>query len=138
MQDSYIGNTTASQAVKAGSTPVSCSKTKGTPKGCLLFWADRESNNLNAGVRWTVARRRLDDGGSLILSTPVSCSNKKVPFVYQTKGTFLSDAFLRNEMRTACVIKASPVMHTFGACMERIASPITAQLHHLLLICKHT
>ena len=26
MQDSYIGNTTASQAVKAGSTPVSCSK----------------------------------------------------------------------------------------------------------------
>ena len=25
-QDSYIGNTTASQAVKAGSTPVSCSK----------------------------------------------------------------------------------------------------------------
>ena len=27
-QDSYIGNTTASQAVKAGSTPVSCSNKK--------------------------------------------------------------------------------------------------------------
>ena len=27
-QDSYIGNTTASQAVKAGSTPVSCSMKK--------------------------------------------------------------------------------------------------------------
>ena len=26
MQGSYIGNTTASQAVKAGSTPVPCSK----------------------------------------------------------------------------------------------------------------
>ena len=89
MQGSYIGNTTASQAVKAG-------------------------------------------------SIPVPCSNKKVPFVYQTKGTFLSDAFLRNEMRTACVVQASPVMHAFGACMERIVSPITAQLHHLLLICKHT
>ena len=27
-------------------------------------------------------------------SSPVSSTNKKVPFVYQTKGTFLSDAFL--------------------------------------------
>ena len=27
-------------------------------------------------------------------SIPVTSSNKKVPFVYQTKGTFLSDAFL--------------------------------------------
>jgi hypothetical protein len=39
-------------------------------------------------------------------------------------------------MRTACVVQASPVMHAFGACMERIASPITAQRHHLSLICK--
>ena len=38
-------------------------------------------------------------------------------------------------MRTACVMQASPVMHTFGACAERIASPITAQLHRLSLIC---
>ena len=30
MQGSYIGNTTASQAVKAGSTPVPCSKKKVT------------------------------------------------------------------------------------------------------------
>ena len=27
-------------------------------------------------------------------SSPVARTNKKVPFVYQTKGTFLSDAFL--------------------------------------------
>jgi len=32
-------------------------------------------------------------------------------------------------------MQASPVMHAFGAWMERIASPITAQLHHLSLIC---
>ena len=36
-QDSYIGNTTASQAVKAGSTPVSCSKKKRPPVGGLFF-----------------------------------------------------------------------------------------------------
>ena len=33
MQGSYIGNTTASQAVKAGSIPVPCSKEKGHPTG---------------------------------------------------------------------------------------------------------
>ena len=37
---------------------------------------------------------------------------KKVTFVYQTKETFLRDA-------------ASPVMHAFGTCVERIASLIT-------------
>jgi len=51
---------------------------------------------------------------------------------------FLSDAFLRNVMRTMCVMQALPVMHAFGACAERIASPITAQRHHLSLICKRT
>ena len=29
--------------------------------------------------------------------------------------SFLRDAFLRNEMRTACVMQALPVMHAFGA-----------------------
>ena len=33
---------------------------------------------------------------------------------------------LRNVMRTACVMQTSSVMHAFGACAERIASPITA------------
>ena len=36
-QGSYIGNTTASQAVKAGSIPVPCSKKDSTPSGCCLF-----------------------------------------------------------------------------------------------------
>ena len=43
---------------------------------------------------------------------------------------------LRNVMHTACVMQASPAMHAFGACVERIASPITAKLHHLSLVCK--
>ena len=36
-QGSYIGNTTASQAVKAGSIPVPCSKKKDTPPGCPFY-----------------------------------------------------------------------------------------------------
>ena len=67
-------------------------------------------------------------------SNPSSSANKKAPFVYRTKGAFLSDAFLRNEMHTSCVMQASPVMHACGAWVERIASPITAQLHHLSVI----
>ena len=45
-QGSYIGNTTASQAVKAGSTPVPCSKDKDTthPVVSLSFYTGRESN----------------------------------------------------------------------------------------------
>ena len=39
MQGSYIGNTTASQAVKAGSIPVPCSKKEGHPMGGLPFWS---------------------------------------------------------------------------------------------------
>ena len=62
--------------------------------------------------------------------------NQKVSFVQRTKETFLSDAFLA-EREAHCVRDAaSPVMHAFGACVERIASPITAQRHHLSLICK--
>jgi len=38
-------------------------------------------------------------------------------------------------MRAACVVQALPVMHAFGAWAERIASLITAQLHHLSLDC---
>ena len=41
---------------------------------------------------------------------------------------------LRNVMRSSCVMQSSPVMHAYGAWEERIASPITAWLHHLSLI----
>ena len=41
---------------------------------------------------------------------------------------------MRNVMRSSCVMQASPMMHAFGACVERIASPITAKLHHLSLV----
>ena len=40
-QDSYIGNTTASHAVKAGSTPVSCSKKEGTHWGAFFFGLEK-------------------------------------------------------------------------------------------------
>ena len=39
MQGWYIGITAASQAVKAGSTPVPCSKKKDTREGVFLFGA---------------------------------------------------------------------------------------------------
>ena len=66
----------------------------------------------------------------------VSTNKKNVPLSTKTKVRFLSDAFLRNMMRTSCVMQTSSVMHAFGAWVKRIASPITAQLHHLSLICK--
>ena len=52
-QDSYIGNTTASQAVKAGSTPVSCSKIKRPPAGWSFGFLSGEGSrtDLNADVR---------------------------------------------------------------------------------------
>ena len=52
MQGWYIGITAASQAVKAGSTPVPCSKKKDTPTGVFLFGAAlllRKSGRLWAG-----------------------------------------------------------------------------------------
>ena len=69
-------------------------------------------------------------------SSLVSSTIKKVSFVYQTKETFLRDAFLAERDAHCVRDAASPVMHAFGACVERIASPITAQRHHLSLICK--
>ena len=38
MQGSYIGNTTASQAVKAGSIPVPCSINKDHPNGMVFVY----------------------------------------------------------------------------------------------------
>lgn len=62
--------------------------------------------------------------------------NKKVSFVYQTKETFLSDAFLA-EREAHCVRDADFVCDArLRRVLERIASPITAQRHHLSLICK--
>ena len=73
-----------------------------------------------------------DDVGSI----PVGRANKKVSFVYQTKETFLSDAFLA-EREAHCVRDADFVCDArLRRVLERIASPITAQRHHLSLICK--
>ena len=62
MQDSYIGNTTASQAVNAGSTPVSCSKIKPLPfgSGFVLYGGGGSRTRSNAAVRRTAAGCRLD------------------------------------------------------------------------------
>ena len=59
-------------------------------------------------------------------SSPVRVTNKKVSFVYQTKETFLRDAFLAERDAHCVRDAASSVMHAFGAYVERIASPITA------------
>ena len=69
-------------------------------------------------------------------SSLVSSTIKKVSFVYQTKETFLSDAFLA-EREAHCVRDADFVCDArLRRVLERIASPITAQRHHLSLICK--
>ena len=58
MQGWYIGITAASQAVKAGSTPVPCSKKKDTPGGCLSFWS-----STFAPQKWSPAGGRLNASG---------------------------------------------------------------------------
>ena len=49
-------------------------------------------------------------------SSLVSSTIKKVSFVYQTKETFLRDAFLAERDAHCVRDAASPVMHAFGAC----------------------
>ena len=48
-------------------------------------------------------------------SNPSFSANKKVSFVYQTKETFLRDAFLAERDAHCVRDAASPVMHAFGA-----------------------
>ncbi len=73
-------------------------------------------------------------------SSPVSSSNKKVSFVFRTKGTFLSDAFLA-ERDAHCVRDAAlPVMHAFGACQNASHHPsqrsgITYHFFQIRLFC---
>ena len=62
-QGSYIGNTTASQAVKAGSIPVPCSKKKDTPLGCSSFFCDGNRTDGSGTVRWTVPATSANTGG---------------------------------------------------------------------------
>ncbi|MGM9598830.1 MAG: hypothetical protein ACI3VY_02795, partial [Faecousia sp.] len=66
-------------------------------------------------------------------SSPVRVTNKKVSFVYQTKETFLRDAFLAERDAHCVRDAASPVMHAFGACAERIASLITRAAASLII-----
>ncbi len=48
-------------------------------------------------------------------SSPVYRSSKNARFAMANRA-FLSDAFLRNEMHTVCVMRAyGAVMHAFGA-----------------------
>ena len=101
-QDSYIGNTTASQAVKAGSTPVSCSKHKGTLRGAFYVWRRKGSRTYLNAARRSAAGEGLTEPLLTLRraerqSTPVSCS-KKLPdphgfgsfFCHTIKLRFLS------------------------------------------------
>ena len=88
-QGSYIGNTTASQAVKAGSIPVPCSK---APKRVPFYFRESNPSKCNspgdccscpAGRAWLLcfSSRREEKCKSI----PVPCSNapKRVPFFRQ-------------------------------------------------------
>ena len=68
-------------------------------------------------------------------NSPSVPTKKSLLSIWQ-KRLFCVMRSLRNVMRTACVMQTSSVMCAFGACVERIASPITAQQHHLSLIRK--
>ena len=57
VRDWYIGNTSASQAEVAGSTPVSRSKTKGHPEGCPFCFGFRRLQG-GSTLRYPNARGR--------------------------------------------------------------------------------
>ena len=59
--------------------------------GALLLWSERESNQLNAGVRWTPACRRLDGGNTLIFATGENAN--RLPYPSLLKGYPLWGAF---------------------------------------------
>ena len=63
LQDSYIGNTTASQAVKAGSTPVSCSKKRPPSGRSFLFGAGYKRSRKDGPGGLFVEEERRSDGG---------------------------------------------------------------------------
>ena len=67
-------------------------------------------------------------------STPISHPNKKTIFVHRTNIVFLSDAFLTERYAHFVRDAGVPCDVRLGACTERIASLITAQLHHSSLI----
>ena len=80
MQGSYIGNTTASQAVKAGSIPVPCSK-KGTTSHEVVPFLEWEwsRTHLNATLLWTVACRWLGSGNTSIFATGENANRLPYP-----------------------------------------------------------
>ena len=73
-------------------------------------------------------------GSDTVSVRPRSPAPIKKLFCLLDKRVFYVMRSLRNVMHTLCVIQTSSVMHAFGACEERISSPITAQLHHSSLI----
>jgi hypothetical protein len=60
--------------------------------GALLLWSERESNQLNAGVRWTPACRRLDGGNTLIFAIGENANRLPYPSPFTghpTRGALL-------------------------------------------------
>ena len=57
--------------------------------GALLLWSERESNQLNAGVRWTPACRRLDGGNTIIFAIGENANRR--PYPAPEKSTFIYD-----------------------------------------------
>ena len=57
-------------------------------RGILFLNIGRARTHLNATVRWTVARHRLDGDDTLISSSPFSGTTKQTSFIYQDKRGF--------------------------------------------------
>ena len=72
--------------------------------GALLLWSERESNQLNAGVRWTPACRRLDGGNTLIFATGENANRLPYPSTFTghpMRGAFYfgTEASRTNQMQ---------------------------------------
>ena len=119
-QGSYIGNTTASQAVKAGSTPVPCSKKASTPLwgACLFLWE---------GSRTTQVQH---PGGVLLppVRKLVATSSTRLPYPAPKqrdshRGVFLLSAGREQSPSQKSKIFASPLC-TRGPLIKKEHTPV--------------
>ena len=117
MQDSYIGNTTASQAVKAGSTPVSCSICKATQRVAFSYGIKQRVSNRSDGNSLEDCCSRGLDRGTPLCSSQVKENANRRPYPAPAKdehsfgGAFVfignwskMDSFILTNDRILCDI----------------------------------
>ena len=116
-QDSYIGNTTASQAVKAGSTPVSCSKGKHHSTEWCFYLAPAEKGVEPALMRQSSRLLLVDVIRSFIFQRKMETDSRILGLLQNRKSAqkpsqshFVRQLSPRESQEAvSCTIPASPL-----------------------------